>query len=117
MLDKIYDTVIIGCGPAGLSAAIYAARAELSTVVFGVISKSNVYKAHLIENYFGFNAPVTGQFLVEEGKKQASRFGAAFVESDIVDVKHHDDGTFTVTDTDRLEYHTKTIIICSGLGF
>lgn len=117
MQDKIFDTIIIGCGPAGLSAAIYAARAGLSTLVFGVINNSNAYKAHIIENYFGFDAPITGPFLMEEGKKQAARFGATFVAKDIIDIKHHDDGTFTLSDTDRLTYHAKTIIICSGLGF
>ncbi len=117
MLDNMYDVVIIGAGPAGLCAAIYTARAGLKTVLLGVIKNSNAYKAHVIENYFGFEKPISGPFFMDEGRKQALRFGTEFREREVVDVKQNTDGSFGVTDTERESYNAKTIIICSGLGF
>lgn len=113
----MYDVIIIGAGPAGWSAAIYTARAGLKTVLLGVLKNSNAYKAHVIENYFGYEKPISGPFLMEEGKKQALRFGTEFVEREMVDVKQNSDGTFIATDTERESYQAKIIIICSGLGF
>lgn len=117
MQNKIHDVVVIGAGPAGWSAAIYTARAGLDTVLLGILKNSNAYKAHVIENYFGYEKQISGPFLMEEGKKQAMRFGTQHVEREVVDVKQNADGTFTVTDTERDSYTAKTIIICSGLGF
>ena len=116
MQNKMYDAVIIGAGPAGWSAAIYTARASLKTLLIGILANSNAYKAHIIENYFGFKQ-VTGPLFMEAGKKQALHFGTEFVEREVVDVKQNSDGTFTVTDTQRESFSAKTVIICSGLGF
>lgn len=117
MQNKIHDVVIVGAGPAGWSAAIYTARAGLDTVLLGILKNSNAYKAHVIENYFGYEKQISGPFLMEEGKKQAMRFGVQHIEREVVDVKQNADGTFTVTDTERDFYTAKTIIVCSGLGF
>ena len=76
----MHDVLIIGAGPAGLGAAIYTARAGLKTVVLGIIKNSNAFKAHIIENYFGYEKPITGLYLMEQGKAQAMRFGAEVVE-------------------------------------
>ncbi|MBI2638583.1 NAD(P)/FAD-dependent oxidoreductase [Candidatus Peregrinibacteria bacterium] len=113
----MYDVVIIGAGPAGWSAAIYTARAGLQTVLLGILKNSNAYKAHVIENYFGYEKQISGPFLMEEGKKQALKFGTQYVEREVVDVKQNDDGTFTATDTERDLYTAKTVVVCSGLGF
>lgn len=127
----MYDVVIIGAGPAGLSCAIYTARAGLKTVVLGVIKNSNAYRAHILENYMGFAEQISGEHLLTESVKQAKRFGAKFVEREIVDIRAEGDAkraeggtghagggaTFTVTDSDRATYTAKTLVICSGLGF
>lgn len=113
----MHDIVIIGAGPAGFSAAIYTARAGLKTLLFGIVANSNAYKAHIIENYWGYEKPITGPFLMEEGKKQALKFGTEFVSRELTEVKQNKDGTFTVIDSELAEYQTKTIMICSGLGF
>lgn len=72
-----YDLVIIGGGPAGLTAAIYSARAKLSTLV---VEKSvvggEVETTDLIENYPGFPEGVSGHVLADRMRKQAERFGA-----------------------------------------
>ena len=113
----MYDVLIIGAGPAGLCAAVYTARAGLKTILFGVIANSNAYKAHVIENYWGYEKPITGPFLMEEGRKQAMRFGAEFVEREVTEIKQNKDGTFSAIDSELAEYQSKTVIVCSGLGF
>lgn len=113
----MYDVIIIGTGPAGLTSALYCARAQLKTLVVGDIKASNAYKAHLIENYFGFTEAIPGPQLMEQGLAQVKRFGAQHLEKLVVDIRVNDDGTFTVTDSERGEYPTKTVVISSGLGF
>lgn len=113
----MYDTIIIGAGPAGLTAGLYCSRAQLKTLILGDIKNSNAYKAHIIENYFGFNKAITGPELMEEGLAQAKHFGAEHFERLVVDIKSLPDGGFTVTDSERTEYQSKTVLICSGLGF
>src|SRR3989338_3858675 len=117
MPDNLYDTIIIGTGPAGLTAAIYTARSGLKTLVFGILKNSNAYKAHVFENYFGFEAQITGPFLMEQGKKQGEHHGAQFIEREIVDIRQNEDSTYTVTDISLQKYSAKTIVIASGLGF
>ena len=65
---------IIGAGPAGLSAAIYTARAGIDTMIFGCAPK--IAGDYDIDNYFGFEETITGKELMERGKRQAERFGA-----------------------------------------
>ncbi len=112
-----YDVVIIGAGPAGMTAAIYASRAGLKVLITGIIKNSNAYKAHIIENYWGFVEGLTGPQLMDQGMQQAKKFGATHVEREVVDLKINDDGSFTVTDSERDSYDAKAVIICSGLGF
>ena len=52
--NPIYDVAIVGCGPGGLSAAVYTSRAQLKTVIFGDYTKGNMYKSRIIANYPGF---------------------------------------------------------------
>ena len=59
-----YEAIVIGCGPAGLSSAIYLGRAQVKTLVIGKKKQSQVIKAHLIENYFGFPEGVIGMDLL-----------------------------------------------------
>lgn len=72
-MDKT-PLVIIGSGPAGLSAAIYTARAGIDTLVLGCAPK--VSGDYDIDNYFGFPETISGEDLLERGRKQAARFGA-----------------------------------------
>ena len=70
-----YEAVVIGCGPAGLSAAIYLGRAKIKTLLVGKQKDSQLIKAHNIENYFGFPEGISGKDLLAKGIKQAKRFG------------------------------------------
>ncbi len=112
-----YDVLIVGCGPAGLSAAIYAARAQLKTIIFGDYRKGNLYKSHIIANYFGFPKAPTGPELALLGLEQAKAFGTEHVETEIVDIKIQDDGTFIAKDDKQQEYKAKTIILATGQSY
>lgn len=113
MSDTVYDVVIIGGGPAGLSAAQYAARSNLKTIV---VDKSPTAGAlaftSRIENYPGIPEPVTGKELLDIFRKQAVTFGAEYVEKQVVGAKL--DGEVKEVFTMDEVYRGKTIIIATG---
>src|ERR687889_570181 len=77
LADKIYDTVIIGSGPAGYTAALYAARANLDTLVFqGFESGGQLMLTSDVENYPGYKDGVAGPDMLDDLEAQAARFGA-----------------------------------------
>jgi thioredoxin reductase (NADPH) len=106
----IYDAIIIGKGPAGISCAIYTTRANLKTLVIGK-SDSMLLKADKIENYYGFVEPVSGKELLETGVEQALRLGAEIVEDEVVSIEKTDN--FKVTGVNG-EYEAKTVLIATG---
>ncbi|HVO83440.1 MAG TPA: FAD-dependent oxidoreductase [Syntrophobacteria bacterium] len=77
-----YDVMILGSGPAGLQAAIHAARAKAAVVVLGRAQTSSLYRAH-IENYCCMGK-VAGEELLTQGRSQAERAGAAFADEDVL---------------------------------
>lgn len=105
--------LIIGAGPAGLSAAIYTARAGVRTLVLGCDPK--VAGDYDIDNYFGFPETITGRELIERGAAQAKRFGAELRCERVLGAHHGDTGGFTVK-TDKGEYRTDSIVIAAGVA-
>ncbi len=86
-MSDLYDVIIIGGGPAGLSAAQYASRAKLKTVVVDKSATAGALAfASLIENYPGLERPVTGKELLDIFRKQAVDFGAEYVETQVIGV-------------------------------
>jgi thioredoxin reductase (NADPH) len=85
MLEKTdYDVVIIGTGPAGLQAAIHAARKKVSVLVMGKEAKSSLFHAH-VENFCClFN--VSGEAMLEVGRQQATNFGSTLLEEDVLSI-------------------------------
>ncbi len=81
-----YEVIVIGCGPAGLSAGIYLGRAKVNTLVVGKKSQSQLVKAHDIQNYYGFPEGITGKELLERGIKQALKFGVKIIDNEVVEV-------------------------------
>ncbi|MCB6367164.1 FAD-dependent oxidoreductase [Intestinibacillus massiliensis] len=77
------DLLVIGSGPAGVSAAVYALRAGLSVTMLAKDGGA-LGKTEMIENYYGFEEPVSGAALLENGEKQAVRLGAALVRDEVV---------------------------------
>lgn len=105
--------IVLGSGPAGLSAALYAARAELNPLVIsGMDLGGQAATTHTIENYPGFPEGVGGSELGELFQKQAERFGARveFTTATAVDLST---SPFKVT-TDLMEYKTDSLIIATG---
>jgi thioredoxin reductase (NADPH) len=81
---KKFDVVILGTGPAGLQAAIHAARKKAAVLVLGKESKSSIYHHH-VENYCCvFNT--TGEDIIKTGRQQATSFGAEFREEDVLSI-------------------------------
>ncbi len=111
--NKVEKMIIIGAGPAGLSAALYAARAELAPLILtGMSLGGQASLTHMIENYPGFPDGIGGAELGELFQKQAERFGARF-EFDTVTEVDFSVLPYTVK-TYSSEYKTETVIISTG---
>ncbi|MZQ81722.1 FAD-binding protein [Paenibacillus sp. 5J-6] len=106
-----YDIIIIGAGPAGASAALFSAKAGKSTLV--IDSDQSVTKRAWIENHYGVDG-ITGPDLVEIGKKQATKFGAEFVQGKATQLSQAGEG-FQVT-TENGTYEGKYVILATGLS-
>lgn len=107
------ELVIIGQGPAGLSAAIYASRGGVKTLVMGL--KPKIDGDYDIENYFGFPEGVTGSELMDLGRKQARRFGAEIRDGRVLGIHFSDDGNYVVK-TEKDEINTVSIILATGVS-
>jgi thioredoxin reductase (NADPH) len=108
-----FDVIIIGAGPAGLSAAIYAARSGMKTAVFErAIVGGQITVTEEVENYPGFEHAITGFDLTDTMKKQAERFGAEFISENVTALGL--EGKCKIVATHDNEYRAKSIIFCSG---
>ena len=111
--ESIYEAAIIGSGPAGLAAAIYAARADLRPLVIeGPQPGGQLTITTEVENYPGFSKGIQGPELMEEFRAQAERFGTEFLTSWIRQIDLSERPFRIVTDDDTLR--AKTLIIASG---
>lgn len=104
------DVIIIGNGPAGVSAAIYIQRAGLKSLIIGKDAGS-LGKAEKIENYYGFVNPISGKKLVSSGLLQAKRLGATYVKDEVIGLYY--DGYFTVN-TKNKSFTSKSVLIATG---
>ncbi len=106
-----FDVVILGTGPAGLQAAIHAARKKVSVLVLGKQTKSSLFHAH-IENFCCiFNIP--GEQILETGRKQAETFGAVFIEDDVMHITY-EKPLYQITTESGKQIDTMGLIIATG---
>ena len=104
------DVIIIGSGPAGVSASLYARRAGLSVEVLSK-GTGTLEKAELIENYYGFPEPVSGAELASRGIAGARRLGVLFKEAEVVWIGMDDTLTHFVVETTTEKIETRSIIL------
>lgn len=112
MADQ-FDVVILGTGPAGLQAAIHAARTKVRVLVMGREQKSSLYRAH-IENYCCIER-VTGEEMLRQGIDQAIGSGAEFLHEDVIKTDQAASGFIIATESGR-EIHTHTLILAMGVS-
>lgn len=112
-MDEINEVIIIGSGPAGLTAALYAARARLSPLVIaGSIWGGQLMTTTIVENYPGFPEGINGPDLMENMRKQAENFGAKIINVDVTKVNLNQDiKEVFVGDT---MYRAKVVILATG---
>ncbi|MHA1819475.1 MAG: NAD(P)/FAD-dependent oxidoreductase [Promethearchaeota archaeon] len=111
-----YDVIIIGAGPAGMAAAIYASRGGLKTLVLDESAPAGgiVKTTSMVANYPGFVEPIDGQTLAENMFKQAKKYGAKFELAAEITSVDFNDGTKKVVVEDDEVYETENIIIATG---
>ncbi|HEV7129513.1 MAG TPA: thioredoxin-disulfide reductase [Ktedonobacterales bacterium] len=113
----LYDVAIIGSGPAGYTAAIYAARANLRTLVLqGEQSGGQLMITSDVENYPGFEEAIMGPDLMEQFEKQARRFGAVMVPRTVarIDFSQRPFRLWVGTSEDAPLYQARTVIVATG---
>jgi len=112
-MEKIYDVIIIGSGPAGLTAGIYTTRADLKTLVIaGSKWGGQLMLTTLVENYPGFPEGIDGPDLMTSMRKQAERFGAEFLEEDFISADLSS-SPFKITVSSKV-FEAKSVIIATG---
>jgi thioredoxin reductase (NADPH) len=116
-VTDVRDIIIIGSGPAGYTAALYAARARLNPLVFegSVTSGGALMNTTDVENFPGFPDGILGPDLMDQLRKQAERFGAELVADDVTDVDLKADPKVVHVGEDS--YRAKSVIIASGSAY
>ena len=110
-----YDVGIIGSGPAGLSAAIYAKRANLSAVVIEkeYEGTGQIAESGRVDNYLGLPG-ISGYDLGEQFREHAVKLGVSFLEQEVTEIKKEDSAVFTIIFEDGSSVETKTVIYAAG---
>ena len=107
----MYDVIIIGAGPAGISASLYTKRGNLNTlVIYNDIS--SLEKSEKIENYYGFENGITGEELYNKGIMQAKNLGVDIKNEEVIKIEIDNEGFSVITSNKK--YNSKVIILATG---
>lgn len=114
--NNVHDVIIIGAGPAALTAAIYTTREDIETLIFekGVVGGLAAV-TDMIDNYPGFAEGVTGLTLAQELQKQAERFGAVIELGEVTAI--HDEGKLKKLETTSGDMYAKAVLIATGCDY
>lgn len=108
-----YDVAIIGGGPAGLAAAVYAARGGMKTVIFEkALVGGQITTTADVENYPGFEDNISGFDIADKMRKQAEKFGTEIKQENIKSIQS--DNFYKVVETDSNKYNVKSVILATG---
>ena len=118
MSSEIHEIVIVGSGPAGYTAAVYAARAQLNPVVYegSVTAGGALMNTTEVENFPGFEHGIMGPDLMDQMRKQALRFGAKLITDDIVEMKLDGD-VKVLKDGSGNTVQAKAVILATGSAY
>jgi thioredoxin reductase (NADPH) len=108
------DIIIVGAGPAGIQAAIHAARGKAGVVMLGKRSDSAMFGTH-VENYFGIRGKADGSHILENGLRQAEGFGAEHIEENVISISRTADA-FTAVTENGIEISSKAVILAPGVS-
>ena len=108
----MYDVIIIGAGPAGISAGLYAKRANLNVLIL-YKDHSALEKTEWIENYYGFEKGISGKDLYETGIQQAKNLGIEVKKEEVTNIQIGEGNQYIVM-TEKETYDTKTVIFATG---
>ena len=108
----MYDIIIIGAGPAGISASLYAKRANMKVLVL-YYGKSEIEEAVKIDNYYGFINGISGIELYNNGIKQAQNLGIELIEKEVLNIVITDNSIFNIKTKDEV-FSSKSIILATG---
>jgi thioredoxin reductase (NADPH) len=118
-LDDVVDVAVVGAGPAGLAAAVYAASEGLATVVLEAEAVGGqAGTSSMIRNYIGFPRGISGMRLAQRARNQALRFGTRFYTGQVVDeLRPGFDGAAHVLCTESGEVRARAVVIASGVAY
>lgn len=110
---KKKDVIIIGAGPAGISASLYTLRANLKTTIV-TNGNSALLSAEKIENYYGFSQPISGKQLYENGIENAKRLGGNFIFSEVLGINYDFNENQFILETTDEKLCSKALLIATG---
>lgn len=111
----MYDVIIIGAGPAGISASLYTLRGNLKTLII-YKEKSSLEKAKIVENYYGFEKGIKGEELYKIGIEQAKNLGAEILNDEVTNIKIEIEENKQLFKVQTLngEFKSKSLILATG---
>lgn len=109
----MFDTIILGAGPAGLTAGIYASRRQMKALIIGKMIGGQMAWAHTIENYPGFKS-VTNFELISKMQEQVKALGVEIKTEEIVKIDKNQD--YFVLSSEKNQYQAKTLVLAMGLS-